>query len=81
VNPLDLETSALVMILNGVFAGCVEDTVNSVFFLVEEYVVVGHAEFVFRGCLELLQLFRGQRSHRMAIDEFWHGPSPISIQI
>jgi hypothetical protein len=53
VNPFDLETSAFVMILNSVLAWRVEDTVNSVFFLVEEYVVVGHAEFVFRGGLEL----------------------------
>ena len=53
VNPLDLEPSTFVVILNGVFARRVENAVDSVFFLVEEYVVVGHAEFVFRGRLEL----------------------------
>jgi len=53
VNPLDLEPGALVMIFYRVFAWRVEDTVHSVFFLVEKYVVVCHAEFVLRGGLEL----------------------------
>ena len=53
VNPLDLESSALVMIHDGLLARRVEDTVNSVLFLVVEYVVVGYAKLVFRGVLEL----------------------------
>ena len=72
VDPLDLESSALVMIHNGVLAWRVEDTINPVLFLVVEYVVVGHAKLVFRGVLELLQLFRSKGSHRMTVDEFWH---------
>lgn len=54
VNPLDLESSALVMIHNGVLAWCVEDAVNPVLFLVVEYVVVAHPKLVLRGVLELL---------------------------
>src|SRR5690349_3518392 len=72
VNPFDLKTSALVMILNSVFAWRIENTVNSVLLLVVEYVVVGHAEFVLWSGLELFQLFSGQRSHWMTVDEFWH---------
>lgn len=72
MNPLDLESSALVMIHNCVFGWRVKDTVNPVLFLVVEYVVVGHSKLVFRRVLELLQLFSGQRSHLMTIDEFWH---------
>ncbi len=72
VDPLDLGSSALVMIHNGVLAWCVKDTVNPVLFLVVEYVVVGHSKLVFRGVLELLQLFSRKGSHRMAVDEFWH---------
>ena len=53
VNPLDLESSPLVMIHNGFLAWRVEDTVNPVLFLVVEYVVVGHSKLVFRGVLEL----------------------------
>ena len=49
VDPLDLESSALVMIHNGVLAWRVDDTINRVLFLVVEYVVVGHAKLVFRG--------------------------------
>ncbi len=53
VNPLDLESSALVMIHNGVLGWRVEDTINPVLFLVVEYVVVGYPKLVFRGVLEL----------------------------
>ena len=53
VNPLDLETSALVMVRNCVLARRVEDTVNPVLFLVVEYVVVSHSKLVFRRVLEL----------------------------
>ncbi len=53
VNPLDLESSALMMIHNGSLAWRVEDTVDSVLFLVMECVMVGHAKLVFRGVLEL----------------------------
>jgi len=53
VNPLDLKTSALVMVRNCLFARRVEDTVNSVLFLIVQYVVVGHAKLVFWGVLQL----------------------------
>ena len=53
MNPLDLKPSALVMVRYCLFVRRVEDAVDSVLFLVIEYVVVGHAEFVFRGGLEL----------------------------
>jgi len=53
VNPLDLKTSALVMVRYCLFVRRVEDAVDSVLFLVIEYVVVGHPKLVFRGSLEL----------------------------
>ena len=53
MNPLDLKTSALVMVRNCLFARRVEDTVNSVLFLIVQYVVVGHAKLVFWGVLQL----------------------------
>ena len=48
VNPLDLKPSAFVMVRHCLFVRRVEGSVDSVLFLVIEFVVLGHAKLVFR---------------------------------
>ena len=48
VNPFDLKPSAFVMVRHCLFARRVEGAVDSVLFLVIEFVVLGHAKLVFR---------------------------------
>ncbi len=59
MNPLARDPGTFVVIGYRLFARSVEDTVDSVFFLVVEYVMMCHAVFVFWSGLELLQLFGG----------------------
>ena len=48
MNPFDLKPSAFVMVRHCLFARRVEGAVDSVLFLVIEFVVLGHAKLVFR---------------------------------
>src|SRR5439155_25921879 len=74
VNPVAANPDLLVVLLDRLAVRGVEDTIEFVVGLAVQDVVVGHTKLVCGRLLRLPQLLRGERMHRVLVDELRHRP-------